>query len=216
MLQLFRSKYEHIFNFTIYGERHCGTNFLESCVKKKFGLDITYFYDFKHFYGWSKPESITYRGRHTLFLGITRNPYDWILAFQRYPHHVPKENIPFPNFLLNEWYSVKGKTEILEDRNYKDKTKYKNIFEMRKEKLIFLSETLPVLANNCVLLSYDDLRYSHTKILNIIGSRFNLKTIDDPPPFLGKDPIELTPEIKAIIDSNIDWDIESYFGYFKL
>ncbi len=77
MLQIFRSKYEWIFDYTIYGERHSGTNFLESCIKQQFGLDITYFYGFKHFFGWTKPEILTYKARHTLFLGITRHPYDW-------------------------------------------------------------------------------------------------------------------------------------------
>jgi hypothetical protein len=214
MLQIFRSKYEWIFDYTIYGERHSGTNFLESCIKQQFGLDITYFYGFKHFFGWTKPEILTYKARHTLFLGITRHPYDWILALQRHPHHIPKENLKFPDFLLNEWYSVRGKIELLEDRNYTNKQRYKNIFELRKEKCIYLSEILPVIINNYVLMSYDDLKYNHYQTMNIIGNRFNLKTIGTPPPFYGKDPIELSPEIKDIIDNNIDWKVEATLGYF--
>jgi len=212
-MQLFRSKYELIFNFTIYGERHSGTNFLESCISQRFDLPITYHYDFKHFFGWQKPERITYKGRHTLFCGIVRDPYDWIMAMNRLPHHVPKQNIGLPQMLLNEWYSVLGGNEILTDRNYTSKNRYKNIFELRKTKLLFLVEIMPVIASNYILLSYEEFIHNHYFILNLIGHRYNLhKANKTAPP--GQIKKRLVPDdIKKIIDDNIDWNVEKLVGY---
>lgn len=212
-MQLFRSKYELIFNFTIYGERHSGTNFLESCISQRFDLPVTYQFDSKHFFGWQKPERITYKGRHTLFCGIVRDPYDWIMAMNRLPHHVPKQNIGLPKMLLNEWYSVLGSNEILTDRNYISKNRYKNIFELRKTKLLFLTEMMPIIASNYILLTYEELVQHNSFILSLIGYRYNLhKTNHSVAP--GKIKNRFVPEdIKQIIDDNIDWEVEKLVGY---
>lgn len=219
MLQLIRSKYEHIFNFTIYGERHSGTNFLEQCIRLQFGLDITYYHGFKHWFGFTKPESISC-DRHTLFIGIVRNPYDWILAFYNAPHHVPIQNaIKLENFLQNEWYSVDfHNKEILRDRNYStlpDLKRYKNIFELRKQKSIYLSQIMPIISSNYILFSYDAFLYNHYTYLDLIGQRFDLKTIGKAPEVFMKPTTELSPKIKDIIDSNIDWSVENSIGFFK-
>lgn len=220
MLQICRSKSELIFNFTIYGERHSGTNFLEKCIKQQFNLDITYFYDFKHFFGWRKPEAITYKGRHTLFLGIVRNPYDWIAAFYYAPHNVPRENAYNINhFISNEWYSVNQQNkEIMEDRNFTKKNnppRFRNIFELRNTKCLYLSHIMPVIASNYVLISYDTFLKNHTLYLNLIGDRFNLKKTGEPPEVEKKFAYGLSPEIKSRIDDSLDWSIEESLGYFK-
>lgn len=219
MIQIFRSKYEHIFNFTIYGERHSGTNFLEECIKAKFNLPITYFHGFKHWFGFAKPERINY-DRHTLFIGIVRNPYNWLSAFYSAPHHVPKQNtLNFDNFLNNEWYSINyHNKEILEDRNYTTKPnpiRYKNIFQLRKEKCLYLSHIMPVIASNYILMSYEGLLYNHHLYLNIIQQRFNLKTFGQPPEVLEKPDMVVSEPYKTIIDSNLDWSIENGLGYFR-
>jgi hypothetical protein len=212
-MQLFRTQSELIFNFTIYGERHSGTNFLESCISQRFDLPVTYIFDNKHFFGWQKPERITYKGRHTLFIGIVRNPYDWIMAMNRLPHHVPKHNCGLPHMLLNEWYSVHGKTEIMADRNYATKERYKNIFELRKNKCLFLSQIMPIIAHNYILITYEEFIYNHYFILDLIGSRFNLhkKHQTAPPAPIKKR--EVPPDIKTIIYNNIDWTVENFIGY---
>jgi hypothetical protein len=218
MLQIFRSKYEHIFRYTIYGERHSGTNFLEQCFKQKFNLDLTYFYGFKHWMGFAKPERIAY-DRHVLFTGIVRHPYDWIAAFYSLPHHVPKQHTEtIERFLTSEWYSVDyhGK-EIMQDRDYTTGNRpirYRNIFHMRKEKCIYLSQIMPVLASNYILISYDSFLYNHKNYLNIIRDRFNLKIFGNPPAPIDKPKIQLDKKIKKIIDDNIDWSVEASLGYF--
>jgi hypothetical protein len=220
MLQICRDRYELIFDFTIYGERHSGTNFLERCIKQKFGLNLTYFFGFKHFFGWMKPEKITY-SRNTLFIGIVRNPYDWLLSFYNAPHHVPKENKhDIKKFLTNEWYSIDyHKKEILTDRNFFAKPfnptrpseiyslspRYKNIFELRRNKCVYLSQMMPMIASNYILISYDMFIKNHQTYLNIIGNRFAFKSIGEPPNLEKKSSYGITAEISDIINNNIDW-----------
>jgi hypothetical protein len=215
MLQLCR-QYQIIEQFTIYGERHSGTNFLEQCIKQQFGLSLTYYFGFKHWFGFTKPEVISYN-RNILFIGIVRNPYDWLCAMYLAPHHVPlhtRHN--FYKLLTNEWYSEDDKKkEILHDRNYKTKKRYKNIFELRKEKCYYLSQIMPVITGNYVLISYDSFLKNHFNYLNIIGRRFNLKNIGEPPSVIPKISAQFNHEQKTLIDSNLDWEIEESLGYFQ-
>lgn len=221
MLQLYRNKYELIFNFTIYGERNSGTNFLENCIKEYFGLEITYFYGFKHFFGWSKPETISYRGRHTLFIGIVRSPYEWLLSMYKRPHHVPRYNrMNLKDLLHNEWISVhQDGREMMEDRNFNsdrlNPSRYKNIFELRNTKYKYLSETMPVIASNYVLLSYDHLIRNHNNYLNIISNRFNLKQIGSSPEVRIKPRKIIKDSQIDLIDPCLDWSMEESLGYYK-
>ena len=38
--------------FTIYGERCSGTNFIERAIVKNFEIELTWKYDYKHFFGF--------------------------------------------------------------------------------------------------------------------------------------------------------------------
>lgn len=218
MLYLCRNSH-YIDKFTIYGERHSGTNFLESCIKQQFGLDLTYFFGFKHWFGFTKPEIISYHpiARSTLFIGIVRNPYDWLGAFYNAPHHVPRFNsINIKTFLNNEWYSIdNNEQEIKYDRNFttKPNKRYINIFELRKIKCEYLSQMMPLFAKNYVLISYDSFLKNHYNYLNIIGSRFHLKKIGTPPTPYAKTSYNFDLDIKNLIDSSLDWTVEESLGY---
>lgn len=218
MLQLYRNSH-YIDKFTIYGERHSGTNFLESCIKDQFGLELTYFFGFKHWFGFTKPEVISYHSvaRSTLFIGIVRNPYDWLCAMYLAPHHAPRKiRWDFNKLLTSEWYSLDDKNkEILHDRNYKTKERYKNIFELRKEKCYYLNNIMPVIAQNYVLLSYDSFLKNHHNYLNIIGNRFHLIGKGKAPEPFDKPLAQFNSDQKKLIDSNIDWSIEEALGFFK-
>lgn len=222
MLVLCRNNDQYIENFTIYGERSSGTNYLEKCIKGKFGLDITYFYGFKHFFGWTKPEVITYRGKHTLFICIVRSPYEWLLSMKLHPHHVPSQNQrSLQNLFFNEWFSVQQSgDEIKEDRNFttdrKNPIKYKNIFEMRATKYRYLLYTMPIIAQNFVLLSYDSFLVNRDNYLNIIGNRFSLKPVNRFIPSIKiKAPKVITQEHRELIDPNLDWSLEQSLGFFQ-
>lgn len=217
MLQICRTNSYFIDQFSIYGERHSGTNFLEQCISQQFGLNKTEFYGHKHFFGWVKPETITYKGRHTLFACTVRNPYDWIMAMISLPHHIHVHRYQdIEKFLLDEWYSVNHlNNEILEDRNYINKKRYQNIFELRKYKNIYLSQIMPIIAQNYLLISYDTFLKNHKNYLNIISNRLNLRTKNPPPEPIYKSAYHMPSNIKDIIDQNIDWSIEESLGYFK-
>ncbi len=74
-------------NFTIYGERCSGTNFLENSIKENFELELTWKYGFKHFFGHDSLKN----SDNTLFIGIVRNPFDWINSFYEEKHNLPEE-----------------------------------------------------------------------------------------------------------------------------
>lgn len=217
MFQLYRTNPLLIFEYSIFGERHSGTNFLEQCMKGRFDLSCTGFYGTKHFFGWSKPETITYKGRHTLFIGITRDPYDWIKSMHNLPHHIhPHRAWDFKTFITSEWTSVDNNlVELKQDRNFITKEKYKNIFELRKQKLLYLLEFMPKFAQNYLLITYESFRLNHNNYLDIISEKYNLPNKGVAPPAIEKFPYGIDPEIKAIIDDNIDWNVEKQFGYYR-
>lgn len=219
MLQICSSKSAYIDKFVLYGERHSGTNFLEQCFKQRFGLERTEYYGNKHFFGWTKPEIITYHksSLHILYVGIVRNPYDWIMAMINLPHHIHRNRLlDIPHFLTSEWYSTDyHDQEILHDRSFITNQRYKNIFDMRTTKYKYLSEIMPIIAHNYVLLSYDTWLKNYENYINIISNRFCLKKVGILPSLENKNPYLIRPDIKSIIDSNTDWDLENSLGFSK-
>jgi len=218
ILELYRNHNTEIKNFTIYGERHSGTNFLEQSIKNKFNLDVVWDFGWKHFFGLIKPERIQ-QAQSTLFFCIVRNPYDWIMAMHHLPHHIhPHRSYNIINFLTSEWCSIRhDQTEMLEDRNFNTNlVRYENIFELRKVKCLYLIETMPRLASNCVVLSYDDLVLSHQRILDTTGYKFGLVNTSKPPLPHELRKYYVEDKVKDIIDSHIDWNVESMMGFSKL
>lgn len=218
MLQLFRSKSEYIFNFQIYGERHSGTKFLQQSIKDTFQIPETSFFGHKHWMGFAKPERIAYE-RHTLFVGIIRDPYDWILALYDLPHHIPQCNRSnFHNFLFNEHYSIhQNGAEVLHDRNFTkvNKPRYKNIFELRSNKAKYLNEIMPEIASNYILVTYESLLENLNNIINIISSRYNLLKKGNPPspkPIYKRNFSSIDEQ--NFVTLNIDWNTETKLGYY--
>ena len=165
--------------FMIYGERCSGTNFLQQCILENFNLKYTDDgYDHRHFFGFQDFKNNEVEDQ-TLFLGIIRNPIDWIYSFYNNQHYVPTVNSDLKNFLFNNFYSVKGGGKegelIKEDLNYETKQKYKNIFELRKMKNRYLLDIMPTKVKNYVLISYDDLKTNTIEILNKLKLDFGLE-----------------------------------------
>lgn len=218
-------------NFTIYGERCSGTNCLETLFtgssyyeknyNKCFDIPVTWDFGWKHFFGHDT-DKIKKEGDNTLFIGIVRNPYDWLMSLHEILHHVPLENHEINNFLLNEWYSLNlekesknfGK-EYEEDKNWKTKKRYKNIFELRKNKMEYLYNEMPQIAKNYMLLKYEDLHKHQNQIISYISDHFGLKVVNkNVIRFKKNKSRKIEREIKKIIDKNINWKIESKMGYF--
>ena len=215
MFQLIQTcKYEHIEKFVVYGERHCGTKFLEASLKS-FNINQTKFFGHKHWIGWAKSERLQFE-MHTLFVCIVRDPYSWITAFFDLPHHVHLSNrMNLEKFMLNEWHSVnKDKSEILEDRNFITGQRYKNIFEMRQVKNQYMLETLSILVRNYVFLSYENLSLNYYNIMDILKHRFNLEQTKDFPVPNRVAYRDISSEHKKIINNNTYWSLENKMGYF--
>jgi len=151
-------------NVTIYGERCSGTNYLENLISMNFDTTITSEFGWKHFFGFTD----LCNSHHTLFIGIIRDPYEWINSLYREKHHISYfHNID--TFLNNEFYSTfDNKSEIMSDRNIYTKERYKNIFEMRHTKLKFLIEDMPLLVKNYIFIRYEDLINDFDNTMNKI------------------------------------------------
>jgi hypothetical protein len=151
---------------TIYGERCSGTNYLEELLVANFDVEIVWNYGWKHFFGFNDLSD----SDDVLFIGIIRNVNDWVNSLYREKHHIPEENLKNEDaFLNNEFYSIDlSKNEIMTDRNLETKERYKNIFELRHIKNKFLVETMPKLAKNYLLITYDNLRNDFINIMNKI------------------------------------------------
>ena len=161
--------------FTIYGERCSGTNFLLHAIEENFNLTFSNDYSWKHFFGHYSFEK-NEKEDETLFIGIIRHPIEWLDSFHKKMHHVPKKNkINIMTFLFNEFYSVnEHSNEIMEDRHFLTKERYKNIFELRKVKNNYLIKEMPTLVKNYLLIRYEDLRDNYDVVLKFIQKKFNL------------------------------------------
>jgi hypothetical protein len=219
--------------FTIYGERCSGTNFLESAIKENFVLEVTWNYGWKHFFGSYNFEKESHDSNidETLFIGIIRNPIQWLDSFYKEPHHIPPENRISPEaFLLNEHYSIinnNSTLELMNDRNFITKERYKNIFELRKVKNNYLVNDLKKYIKKYILIKYEDLKYNYDKVLSYIENNFNLIRINKNLPFtkiinykgdkneeLYKEKkIVFSEEIINIIKNNLDKEQESSLEY---
>ena len=168
-----------IANFTIYGERCSGTNYLEECIKSNFNVNYVTKYGHKHFFGFSDLSN----SDDTLFICIVRDPVKWINSFYRVPHHLIDVNChSIKNFLNNPIVSFEknpislngqkdqGK-ELETDRNIYTKEPYSNIFELRHVKNKYLLEVLPTLVEHCIFIRYEDLMDNFEKTMNAIKAK---------------------------------------------
>ena len=151
-------------NYTIYGERCSGTNFLVRLMEQNFdNYKVTWDYGNKHFFGFH--EDKLKESDNTLFICIVRNPVDWINSLYKNPWHICQEIRGDVNkFLNDEFYSYNddasgprdGK-EIMQDRNMHTGERYKNVFELRHTKLKYMIEELPKQVKHYIFIKHEDL-----------------------------------------------------------
>lgn len=165
--------------FTIYGERCSGTNFLEASITTNFNIEITWEYGWKHFFGNYIFDKTNQKQNETLFIGIVREPIEWLDSFYKEPHHIPQQNKVSPDaFLLNEHYSTidnYSPIEEMADRHIITKERYKNIFQLRQVKNNYLIYFMPSYVKNYIFIKYEDLNKHYDIILSDIQTKFNLK-----------------------------------------
>jgi hypothetical protein len=205
-------------NFTIYAERHCGTKFLQSLIINHYNIPATYIFGWKHFFGFHNKE-IMIGGKNTLFICITRDPFQWVHAMFKQPYHMKTEN-NITDFLLNPIYSYETENgnlclekEIIFERNIYTLDRYKNIFEMRNVKYNYLLYKLPKIAQNYIFIRYEDLCNNISQIQDIISSKLNIEPYTDIKNNFLKQEYKIKKEIYNIIKSNLDIKIENTMGY---
>ena len=235
-------------NIKIYGERCSGTNWLEAIISGKsyfynnarkneknffsegkpaFNIPVLEANPFghKHFFGDWYNEDIKTKGDNTLFIGIVRNFYDHSSSLLKHKHHIPEINYSARNFFNNEWYSIhhnkkspKYGKEIIEDRNWFTGERYKNIFELRKNKIEYLLNTMPKIASNYILIKYEDMVENVDEVIESISKQFNLPIINKN--FVKSQKKQIKPnhlnDNLGLINERIDWEIESKLGYQPL
>ena len=216
--------------FTIFGERCSGTNFLMHAMEKNFEITFTAEYVWKHFFGHYDFNKLSdEENEETLFIGIIRDPVEWIDSFYKKMHHIPPENKNNINsFLFNEFYSINpNNEEIMDDRHIITKNRYKNIFELRSIKNDYLINTMKNKVKNYILIRYEDLRDKYQMVLSFLENKFKLIkqnkdikeyiTIDNYKGFNNKiyyrKKIELSKNIIQIIKKNVDKNQENSLGY---
>lgn len=232
-----RSNHQPINNFTIYAERHSGTNFLEQYIpsiyyenpSKKSDLPITWEYGFKHWFGFFD-EAIA-KSKNTLFIGIVRNPYNWLAATYSVPHHFRRwgheflrdnDNIPFTSFkdfLLSEVESYYNGEELKEgcefgnDHHITENRRYKNIFELRETKYNYLLNRMPKIAKNYILINYEILHEDIKKFVSSLNDNFNLTFKDFINNDIEKPPYPIDESDMEIINKNLNWTLEMNLNY---
>jgi len=207
-----RIDYKKISKYTIIGERHSGTNWIERIFTYHFNLPLTWEFGSKHFIDQYDPNHLA-SANNCLFVCMTRNIYDWIGGFYKFPHHVHismRKNLQ--TFMLNEWKSQ------IQDNDYFLKKAYKNIFTLRKYKFQFMHKYLPFLVNNMIIIRYEDLLQDIINVINFIEKTFNISTKNKKLNKLTqpriKKPYRFTKKNLSIIYENTDWETEKVFKYF--
>lgn len=208
----YRKPENKINKYTIIGERHSGTNWLERICQNRLELSITWEYGSKHFFNYS-PNTLA-SAQNTLFICITRNVYDWIGGFFKLPHHVDISiayNID--KFLLSEWKC----DDRVNDVDYLTNKPYQNIFQLRKYKLQFFDLFLPFIVDNMIITRYEDLLIDPETIVSFISKIYNIKkttydyyNLTQP---RKQHPYLFDERISNIINEYTDWDMENKFGY---
>jgi hypothetical protein len=237
--------------FTILGERCSGTHFLQHAIAKNF--EIKYLKGEKHFFGNKEfrdniddnepldqlslherqmREIDTIAVDELLVFAIVRDPVEWIDSFYKRKHHVPNINKePYENFISCEFYSVyeegiKKGQEIMEDRHWLTKDRYKDLFELRYWKCKYMLEELPNKYIHYYFVKYEDLRDNYIETLDQIHKSVGLLRKTDVyekvPKYKGtynalyeKKPILLNEMEILHIWEKIDTEQENKMGYFQ-
>lgn len=217
--------------FNIKGERCSGTNYLQKLVETNLNVK----YEQQPNTGWK-------HGYYSLFayqrdspdtfltIVIFRNPFDWLRSVYHTPHHIVGASggcwisylkPTFSEFIRNEVNQFHIDKILHRERHPLTFEKAKNFMELRKWKLqnfLNLKNILP----NTYYTTYEELAQDPQKIISEINDRwFNIdfefqnwtkyKKTDEE--YTKKDYLTISDEDRSFIIENLDWDLESKFGY---
>jgi hypothetical protein len=203
-------------NFTIYGERHSGTKWLEKLISRSFDIPVTWKYEHKHFFGCCDWEKLNI-AKNTLFIGIVRNIYNWIGGMRKMPYHLSSKNV----IDIRPWQSNIGITPhgSFCDSHWYTKKKYADIFDMRSDKVEFLYLYMPYLVDNYIFIRYEDLIENTKDILQLISILYKLNIHKNKYQIGDKSKIplyKLSEYYFKSINDRTKWKTENMIGYSKI
>lgn len=131
--------------FAIFGERCSGTNVLEQLVWQNFKLNVTTEFGFKH---WPRRE-FNWSVLELPVVLIAREPVGYLSSMYRSAWHCSDElkEMNFSSFIRAEWKNVHNEDsgtkphdsrygeEMMCERHLETGTRYRNVLEMRSDKL---------------------------------------------------------------------------------
>ena len=90
------------------------------------------------------------------------------------------------------------------------------MFEMRKLKLDYLYKHMPIIVPHYCLTTYEYITDNTETFIDTLCRFNNIEiTTNQPPKIHRRNIYHISKEIKQIIDDNLHWDTEKYFGYVK-
>jgi hypothetical protein len=169
----------------IFGERCCGTNYLEHLLLANLEpIEITSQFGFKHCFHQEVIEETS----DCLFVIIYRNPLDWLRAMHKTPYHAAFElrGIPFEDFIRKEWWCqfdedaevtsdnpLYGK-EIMLERCPLTHKRFTSIMRLRTAK-INNYESLKDKVDNSIYITLEELRTYPGDFINIVSDTFKIR-----------------------------------------
>lgn len=192
-------------NFTIFAERHCGTNFVEQWMVKSFDIPVTWQYGWKHFFiGNHNP---ILENQNTLFISIVRNPYNWIPAMFKIPYHIINisQDTTLLEFMNMPIISQGSKNQSLEKE-------YIDIFSLREIKNQYLLNTMNKICNNYLLINYENL-VNVDIIFNELISNFTFSSHKFFPNEHSQHNYNLSNIEIETINKKLEWQTENILGY---
>jgi hypothetical protein len=214
-----QSNNQKITNFALMAERHCGTKFLAKYMEQTYSISRNLSFGHKHFFGFND-DYILHNSKNTLFIGIVRNPYTWIMSMNKQPWHMREsDGHPDPidtleKLLNNKIRSFWEKKETNNDRHIKENRLYNNIFELREDKHNYLINRLPKLARNYILINYETLCQNIELFTSDINKNFSIESSHRDNVFV---PNKYTiPNITVLnfINEQLIWTTENKLGYY--
>ena len=87
--QAVSSQYGPITRIALIGERNTGTTWIYDELKTCFGNQVDITRGLTRYKHWFQTDRSTLPRSNTIVLAMFRDPYDWIAAMKRRPHHAP-------------------------------------------------------------------------------------------------------------------------------
>jgi hypothetical protein len=189
-----------------------------------FSVPITWRYGWKHFFGFHDDLLVSENSKNTLFIGIVRNPYDWIMAMYKMPHHLRPHRAPgwnrfdgLEDFLtasdLTSQYKDPAINHSNIDNNPYTLNGYNNIFDLRSVKLDYLYNKMPTMVENYVLIKYEEFSSNTEGFIENISKNYQLPVLSMIHNSRNISQYNIESKHKEYINTHLNWSIENLCGY---